>query len=583
MLRGLRLVVTLVAALLLLTVASAASAQPAADAQKLTADGDKAAQANKWADALDLFQKAHAASPSQNTLKRVANALYKLDKKVEALDTYEQLLKDFSSKLTAAERKTAQDRVKELKDKVGVVTLRITESGASVTLDGAQLGTTPLSKPVRVLPGSHTLRVTKSGFEPLERTVDVAAKASVNVEIQLVPIPPAGTLSVVVKGADGVDMRIVIDGAEVGKAPYRAELSPGKYKVLARAATHRSAEVTVNVDAGQTTSIELEAKELESKLEIRVDPAESAVEVDGAPGVAGNFSGAVRAGEHTIRVTAEGYAPAELKIKVEPGETYAESVTLRRATAGQVVENIEAPWSFDGVYGGFELVGMFEPAGSGNTMSTSCEVTGATTCEGGLPLGGGLGFYVGYAFAPIGLELYILAAGDVQSPHASFDGETSSDINPLVAKPAREEEFLIGRFGGGGVARLRLLAPVDIFRFTAAIGAGVAYRHLLLKRDTVADNGAESSVGNEDGTGYLTAVLSVAVGGQVLLGGTTALTFGANLWLEHAGDGVATEARTDVYLSKEGEIPQPQATPAYDMVSGTQVFIGPAIGLHFGP
>ena len=56
---------------------------------------------------------------------------------------------------------------------------------------------------------------------------------------------------------------------------------------------------------------------------------------------------------------------------------------------------------------------------------------------------------------------------------------TGSDINPLVASPAREEAFTIGRVGGGGALRLRVLVPIDRFRVTGALGAGMAYRHLL--------------------------------------------------------------------------------------------------------
>ena len=66
--------------------------------------------------------------------------------------------------------------------------------------------------------------------------------------------------------------------------------------------------------------------------------------------------------------------------------------------------------------------------------------------------------------------------------------------------------------------------------------------------------------------------------------GTKSLTLGANLWLEHAGDGVPTPAEGDVFLTGEdGQVPAPQATPSYDMASGTQVFIGPYLGMHFGP
>lgn len=194
-------------------------------------------------------------------------------------------------------------------------------------------------------------------------------------------------------------------------------------------------------------------------------------------------------------------------------------------------------------------------------------------------MGGGLGLYIGYAFAPVGLELLAVGSGDVVEPTVSFDGITGSQVNPLVAAPAREETFIVGRWGGGGAIRLRLLHPIDRFRITGAIGAGMVYRQLALGREATTPTGASSSYKPDDTVDYLSGVLSIELGAQVRLGGTTALAIGGNLWLEHAGDGVSAPADNSVRFD-DG---QPHATPAYNLVSGTQLFLGPYLGLHFGP
>ena len=54
-------------------------------------------------------------------------------------------------------------------------------------------------------------------------------------------------------------------------------------------------------------------------------------------------------------------------------------------------------------------------------------------------------------------------------------------------------------------------------------------------------------------------------------------------WLEHASDDAITAAQGDVLLTGNGGIPQPHATPAYDLANGTQFFLGPFAGLQFGP
>lgn len=521
-LRARRLACAASAAMALWAAAPVAEAQPAV-AQKEMVLGDKAGQAGKWEDALAAYQRAHAASSSGATQLRVANAQYKLGRLVEAHDAYEALLKERGATLLGSEKKLATERLDELKGKTGTLVLSASEAGAAVSVDGVAVGTTPLPKALRLPAGKHQVAAKKDGFVPFEQAVELAGRGEATLAIQLVPpkveAPP--------------------------DQPPPAQVKTGT-------------------------------------LELRSELPKARISIDGAVVGEGSYKGELPEGAHRVEASLEGYAPYEKRVVVVAGEVISETLVLRKAAAGAIVERVERPWSFDGLYGGFQLVGMFEPAGAGGTLDAACEVTGATSCESSVPMGGGLGGYVGYAFAPIGLELFLLGGGDVSQPAASFDGETGSEVNPLVAAPAREESFIIGRFGGGGAARLRVLFPFGRVRVTGAVGAGAAYRHLLLGRDTVAADGATSSVGSE-GTGYVSAVFSVEAAVQIVLGGTTALSIGGSLWLEHAGDGVATDARGDVFLTGGEGQPRPQATPAYDMASGTQLFVGPVLGLHFGP
>ncbi len=318
-------------------------------------------------------------------------------------------------------------------------------------------------------------------------------------------------------------------------------------------------------------------------LEVRVKDEVGDIYIDGEKVGSGSFKGELPAGEHGLKVTREGYDAFSKTVVVVAGQVVSETVALRRNVAGDELADFdEGDWSFDGLYGGIQLHGMFLPGNSGHTLDGGCDTIGATACEAGTPAGGGIAGYIGYAFAPLGFELLLLAGGDVVSPSASFDGTTGSDINPLVAAPGRTEDFTIGRFGGGGALRLRVLVPIDRFRITGALGAGAAYRFLLLGRDTMAEDGASSTT-SDDGTGYVTPVLSVEVAGQVRLAGTTALAVGFNLWLEHAGSDVMTAPKPDARLTGGAGLPRPLNTPSYDMAVGTQVFIGPFLGLQFGP
>lgn len=73
-------------------------------------------------------------------------------------------------------------------------------------------------------------------------------------------------------------------------------------------------------------------------------------------------------------------------------------------------------------------------------------------------------------------------------------------------------------------------------------------------------------------------------GAKVLLGRTLGLTLGVFSWFETASDNAKSSARTDtVRFRDENTRPLAQATPAYRLANGPQWFLGPYLGLCFGP
>jgi hypothetical protein len=184
---------------------------------------------------------------------------------------------------------------------------------------------------------------------------------------------------------------------------------------------------------------------------------------------------------------------------------------------------------------------------------------------------------------PIGLELALLGSGDFSGPSASFNGLVGSEINPVVAEPAREEQFSIAGFGSAAMLRVRLATKASRFRFSFAIGPGLAYRVFVMRRETEALDG-RTGFYSDVGTSYLSALLSLELAAAVELGGSTALSLGVTSWFEHAGDDTTSRAEERAVLTaNDARPPIPQATPPYDLANGTQWFVGPFLGLAFGP
>ena len=81
-------------------------------------------------------------------------------------------------------------RIDELRTRLPLeASLRISvEPPSAVAVDGEAAGQSPVS--VRLRPGAHHVRATQDGYQPLERDVELAPGARVQLELSLVPLIP---------------------------------------------------------------------------------------------------------------------------------------------------------------------------------------------------------------------------------------------------------------------------------------------------------------------------------------------------------------------------------------------------------
>ena len=88
-----------------------------------------------------------------------------------------------------AERRAALvDALAGVEAKLGRLDVRSTPLHAHLRLEDRDVGTLPLERPVRVMPGTVTLVVTAPGFEPSVRTVEVVAGQLTQERFTLVPV-----------------------------------------------------------------------------------------------------------------------------------------------------------------------------------------------------------------------------------------------------------------------------------------------------------------------------------------------------------------------------------------------------------
>ena len=152
----------------------------------------------------------------------------------------------------------------------------------------------------------------------------------------------------------------------------------------------------------------------------------------------------------------------------------------------------------------------------------------------------------------------------------------------IGSDPTRTEEFTVRRIGGFGIARVRLTVQGEKLRFTIAGGVGLAYRSLLLTRDTTSVKNPDFRDGYvPDAESYLSPVLSIEPSVQYRVGPHTGIALGFSMLVEspRTFDQIPTTKPEKGHSLGPGTL----NTPGYQLATGTQVYLGPFIGMMFGP
>lgn len=570
------------------TTQAPALAQPApaagASAQTEMAAGDKAAHAKDFAGALTHYQAANQAAPSSHAEMGVADALYNLGKLGESYETYTDVDQTYGPKLAAADKSLVAKRLKELASKTGWLSIRVSEPGAEVDVDGASIGTSPVPALKRVPVGTHAVHVSKAGFKPFDASANVAADDKAIVEVTLAPAAQQG--HVVVHSSGTEPLRVLVDGVDVGATPWEGDLPPGAHTISGRSSTSSAEGQTVQITAGSNTSVDLSASATTAHLQIRTSDGKGIIYVDGVVKGEGAFEGDVSPGPHTIVVSRDGYERFEKTVTLAERQTDAETVTLQptQAVATSTVAT-GGERAYEGLYGGFGLNGMFGIGGMGTSLETNCSTLGAASCDTPNPLGGGAFGYVGWTWNPVGFELAVAALVDEASQKATFN-QSSSSSSSLVpgGTPARTESFSFLRAGGMAALRARVGFQGRLWRATAAGGVGFSYRELVMERDASSATPVEPSKYGPFNVGYFSPALSAEAAFQLRVSPTLALAVGLEFWADSASIGgsnsvPATEQSSP--LTGSGKVPIP--TPGYTLANGPQVSLGPFLGMQFGP
>jgi hypothetical protein len=544
------------------------------EAQKHASAGTAALGRGDAETALRELTLASELAPDVDILLNLARAQSLSGDNQRARTTLEALLAD--SRLKSGKRPQVEAELARVKAKLSTLKLEVSEAGASVRLDGRDVGTTPLAS-LEAAAGEHELVISKPGFVTATRKVALGS-GETKITVELAREVTTGRLTVNATGDQ--TLHLYIDDKDVGPLPFQGDLPPGAYKLRGVGPKAETATQAVKIEPGQTLVISLVPMAVPGQVRVNAGDPEASIFVDDRLVGKGMFDGQLESGRHQLRVERAGYQAYHQTLEVTPTDR----VVIDQISYTPLIDPAAAERDkpqYEGIFVNVALLGLFG-AGSSSELAVDCPANSAGgACDSLQPAGGGLGVRVGYSWGWFALEGILMGNGDAATTEATYDFGTSSGVSDYYGV-ARDEDYAFVRYGFGGGAGARVTTEQSLFRFSGGLSALLLWRSAQYVRATATREGIPDAKDHTSDTNrYVAPGLMADVGG--LLGSTPGVKFhfGLALLVEFAPGEVTVPGE---YTTLGGPPMNRQAygTPEVDVTRGTQVMLGPFLAAQFG-
>jgi hypothetical protein len=143
------------------------------------------------------------------------------------------------------------------RQRTGFIRIVSSTTGATVSVDGNEVGTIPITEPIEVTAGEHALQISRRGYTSYNEEIRVRSGQTFDVEVDLLPL--SGFLRV---RATQSEVRVFVDGNFIGNAPLEFDLPPGRHSIKASKPGFHDFLREVTAEAGSEIALEVDLRPL---------------------------------------------------------------------------------------------------------------------------------------------------------------------------------------------------------------------------------------------------------------------------------------------------------------------------------
>ena len=230
-----------------------------AEARRHFQTGTQHYQAGRFTEAIEEFRLAYNLYASPTILFNMAQAYRSDGQLVNAVQTFRRYLEDATGQITDAQRAEVEGVIREVESTRAVLSFEVEPAGVTVTLDGRELGTTPLPRGVEVMPGEHNITLRLTDHDPHDERITVLAHERRLYQYLLAPVERNARISITTQPAHAA---IRFDGVEVNRGTYSDRIRPGEHEVQVEAEGYlpETRRITVGVLRSDAIQITLQPR-----------------------------------------------------------------------------------------------------------------------------------------------------------------------------------------------------------------------------------------------------------------------------------------------------------------------------------